>query len=346
VLPTENLEPEELASFKPGQVSTLYVRSLANGIELAKSLSLKQSGVDAVRDAMRTGLPIEGKVSGENKGGFTVELPGLQAFCPFSQMDVGPSKPLAAYLGQSFRFKVTRIEGRNVVLSRAALVREEQEVERKEILSKLNEGDTLLVSVVKIESFGVFVDIGGGLNALVPNSELSWSRQESARSICAVGDKLSVKIIRIETQGDKPRIAASVKQVEGDPWDLSVDRYETGMICEATITKLMAFGAFAEISNGIEGLIHISEMSSKKRVNQPGEVVKVGDKVQVRIVGIDRINKKISLSLKVDDHDVAEQEAMKEHADDEHRGVEFKTKNASATLGDAFLRAKSVGKKS
>ena len=150
--------------------------------------------MDSLRDAMNVGLPVEGKVSGENKGGYTVEIAGARAFCPFSQMDVISGKPAAAFIGQTFRFKVIKVAGRDVVLSRAALLREEQAGERAKVLEKLQVGETVLATVVKLESFGVFVDIGGGLNALVPMSELSWSRPSSAHAVCNVGDKVTVKI--------------------------------------------------------------------------------------------------------------------------------------------------------
>lgn len=344
VLPTEGLEPEERQKFKVGQSYSVYVSSVRNGIELATSLSAKQAGMDNLREAMNSGLPVEGKVSGENKGGYNVELPGARGFCPFSQMDVVPGKPPAAFIGQTFKFKVTKVAGRDVVLSRAALLREEQAADREKILESMKEGDTVTATVVKIENFGAFVDIGGGLNALVPISELSWSRPASPHSVVTVGDKAVVKILKIERGGDRPRISASMKQIEGDPWDHVVEKLETGSISEVRVTKLMPFGAFAEIVPGVEGLIHISELSAKRRISTPGEVVQVDQRVSAKITGIDRINRRISLSMKVLEADFVEQEGKKKieqqkAAEDEHRGVEFRTKGATATLGDAFLKA-------
>jgi len=344
VLVTDSMSKDEVDTFKIGNTYTLYVSSLRNGIELATSISSRNAGMDSMRDAMNSGLPVEGKVTGENKGGYTVELAGVRAFCPFSQIDVVSGKPAAVFIGQSFKFKVIKASGRDVVLSRAALLREEQAGERAKILEKLQVGETLLVSVVKIESFGAFVDLGGGLNALVPISELSWSRPSSPHSVVTVGDKVTVKILKVDTSGDRPKISASMKQVEGDPWDLTVEKIENGSIVEVKVTKLMQFGAFAEILPGVEGLIHISEMSAKKRINTPGEIVAVGETVKVKITGIDRIQRRIGLSMKVLEADYVEQEGKKsldaaKQAHDEHRGVEFRSQAASATLGDAFLRA-------
>lgn len=350
VLPTDSMTPEEKEKFKVGETYSLYVSSIRNGIELATSLNARQAGMDSLRDAMNSGLPVEGKVSGENKGGYNVELPGARGFCPFSQMDVVPGKPPAAFIGQTFKFRITKVAGRDVVLSRSALLREEQTAEREKVLETIKEGDTKTVTVVKIENFGAFVDIGGGLNALVPISELSWSRPSSPHSVVSVGDKAVVKILKIDRSGDRPKVSASMKQVEGDPWDHVVEKLETGSIAEVRVTKLMQFGAFAEIVPGVEGLIHISELSARRRISTPGEVVSVDQKVQAKITGIDRINRRISLSMKVLDADFAEQEGKKKleqqkNPDDEHRGVEIRSKGATATLGDAFLRAAQKAKR-
>lgn len=349
ILATDALSQEEIAKFKVGETYPLYVSSLKNGIELATSISSRHAGMDSLREAMNSGLPVEGKVTAENKGGYTVELAGARAFCPFSQMDVVSGKPAAAFIGQTFRFKVIKVAGRDVVLSRAALLREEQAGERAKILEQLQVGDTVLATVVKIESFGAFIELGGGLNALVPISELSWSRPASVHAVVNVGDKVHAKILKIDTTGDRPKVSASMKQVEGDPWDVTVEKLETGAIVDVKVTRLMQFGAFAEILPGVEGLIHISEMSAKKRVNTPGEIVDVGQTVKAKITGIDRIQRRIGLSMKVLDADYVEQEGKKkieeqQRADDEHRGVEFRSKGASATLGDAFLKAANKSK--
>jgi len=350
VLATESMSKEEIDKFKVGETYSLYVSSLKNGIELATSISARSAGLDSMREAMASGLPVEGKVAAENKGGYTVELAGVRAFCPFSQIDVVSGKPAAAFLGQTFKFRVIKVAGRDVVLSRAALLREEQAAERSKVLAKLQVGEMVLATVVKIESFGAFVDLGGGLNALVPMSELSWSRPSSAHSVVDVGQKVSVKILKIDTSGERPKVSASMKQVEGDPWDVSVEKLENGAIVDVKVTRLMQFGAFAEIMPGVEGLIHISEMSAKKRVNTPGEIVQAGSTVKVKITGIDRIQRRIGLSMKVLEADYVEQEGKKKldqakREEDEHRGVEFRSNAASATLGEAFLRAAEKSKR-
>ncbi len=343
-LVTDALSEEELGRFEEGKTYQLYVVSVRNGIELGASLSEKQAGLDGLRQAYESSLPVMGKVVSENKGGYSVELAGAKGFCPFSQMDVVSGKPPAAYIGQSFKFIVTKFSGRDVVLSRSSLIRQEQEVEQKKLLEQLEVGAVVKATVTKFESFGAFVDLGGGLTALVPNSELSWARGMNAHSLLTLGETVMAKVIKIEPSLGRTKIACSLKQVEGDPWDYLVNEFDTGQIHTVTITKLMAFGAFAELKPGIEGLIHISEMSSKRRISTPGELVKVGDKVTTQIVSIDRMSRKIGLSMKATDQGyVAEQEQKKildeKTKQDEHRGVEFVTKAATSTLGEAFKKA-------
>lgn len=344
VLVTDGLTPEDIAKYKVGETYPLYISSLKNGIELATSISTRNAGLDGLIQALNSGIPIDGKVVGENKGGYSVEITGAKAFCPFSQMDVISGKPPATYIGQTFRFKIIKVAGRDVVLSRSVLLREEQAGERAQVLESLEVGKNMLATVVKIETFGAFVDIGGGLNALVPMSELSWSRVASAHTVVTVGEKVSIKILKIDTTGDRPKVSASMKQVVGDPWDVTVETLETGSIVDVKITRLMEFGAFAEILPAVEGLIHISEITSKRRISTPGELLTVGQTVKVKINAIDRIQRRIGLSMKVLEADFVEQEGKKRLADqtkveDEHRGVEYRSTAPSATMGNAFLAA-------
>ena len=346
VLVTDGMAAEEVAGYKVGESYQLYVSSLKNGIELATSVSTRNAGLDGLMLAMNSGLPIDGKVVAENKGGYSVEIAGAKAFCPFSQMDIISGKPPAAFIGQTFKFKIIKVAGRDVVLSRSILLREEQAGERAQVLEKLEVGQNMLASVVKIETFGAFVDIGGGLNALVPMSELSWSRVSSAHTVVTVGDKVSIKILKIDTTGSRPKISASMKQVVGDPWDVTVETLETGSIVDVKITRLMEFGAFAEILPAVEGLIHISEITSKRRISAPGEMLTVGQTVKVKINAIDRIQRRIGLSMKVLEVDFVEQEGKKRineqaKVEDEHRGVEYRAPAQSSSVGNAFSVAMS-----
>lgn len=339
--------PEDLDTLIPGAEIPLYVSSTDNGIELVKSLSAQQASSEALQAAYQNGLPVSGKVTGENKGGFTVEISGMKGFVPFSQMEFGKAKPADEYIGKTFEFQITRFQGREVVLSRSALIREENEAQRQKILNQLEEGQQHLCKVTKIEEFGAFIDLGGGLNALIPRSEIGWSRTASVAEAVKVGEEVHVKIIKIDRTGPKLKIAASMKQMEGDPWDITADKLSVGQTVSGSPTRLVPFGAFVEIAPGVEGLLHISEMSSKKRIAQPGEVVSVGTSVQVRITSIDRIQRRIGLSMKSLDDDTLDAETkakyLKKQEDENlHRGVEFvdTAVGTSNAFGDAFARAK------
>ena len=338
--------PEELQELKPGQVLTLFVLSRGSGgLELSKRLRMQDLDFDKLQDAASAGIPVEGKVSGENKGGFTVDLPGAKGFVPFSMMDFPPTKPAAEYIGKTFKFRVMRIERKEAVLSRVAILREEEQVEQAKLLGSLEPEMVMEATVVKIENFGAFVDLGHRLNALVPRSEVSWTRVADVGEAVSVGQKVTIRIMQIDRSGPKIRISASVKQAGRDPWETEVDRMEVGQAVRGRVTRLMAFGAFVELTPGVEGLIHISEMSGKRRVLQPGEVVKSGETVEVRIQSIDRGTRRIGLSLKALQGDVMDEETKAKYVkqqekEQEGRGVELIQEGRGGSIfGDAFVQA-------
>lgn len=350
VIERAQFEEKELAAMKPGDKLTLFVAKMSSaGIELAKTLRSKDMSKDRLYEALNSGVPVEGKVVAENKGGYTVEVAGGKGFVPFSQMDVVRGLGPAEYLNKTFRFRVTQIKGRDIVLSRAALIREEQAEAQSRLLGEIEPDQVHNATVIKREKFGIFVDVGSGLTALIPMSEISYSRSSDILDKFQPGDQLQVKIISVDRSTPKPRIAASLKQLGGDPWDVQADKLAVGSTIKGEVTRLAAFGAFVEIYPGIDGLLHISEMSAKKRINQPGEVVHVGQKVEVKITAIDRIQKRISLSMKALDPDAQIDEDTRKKflkdaekaKDDEHRGVEFtdvKIKGSGA-FAKAFEKA-------
>lgn len=339
--------PEELAALKPGQILNLFVISTgAGGIELSKRLKMQDLDFEKIREAQQNGIPVEGKVSGENKGGYTVDLPGAKGFVPFSQMDLPPSKPASEYIGKTFQFRITRIDRKEAVLSRTAILKEEEQALQAKMLGELQSGALMEATVQKIESFGAFVDLGHRLNALVPRSELSFARVNDLSEVVSIGQKVTVKILNIDRSGPKIRISASLKQAGKNPWEDDVDNLQVGQTLTGTVTKLMQFGAFVEVRPGLEGLIHISEMDGKRRVTQPGEVVQVGQTVEVKVLSIDRINKRISLSLKALQGDILDEATKAKYlkqqaADQEGRGVEHISQSGfGGAFGAAFEDAK------
>lgn len=298
-IPKEEFKAEELERLRPGDTLEAYVVRAGGAPRLARAMGMRSLDLDALIEAARTGVPVEGKVSGENKGGFQVDLPGLRGFVPFSQMDAGLRPPPSEHIGKTYRFRVLEVRGKDVVLSRAALLREEQAAQRAEVLAKLEEGQVLRVAVVKVETFGLFVDVGAGLHALVPRSEVSWGRSDEARSGIQAGDQVTVKVIRVERGGEKPRVTVSIREAGDDPWALVPERFPVGTTARGRVTRLAQFGAFVELSPGIEGLLHVSEMSATRHVRTPGEVARQGDELTVSVTAVDTAARRISLSMKV-----------------------------------------------
>jgi small subunit ribosomal protein S1 len=225
----------------------------------------------------------------------------VTAFCPMSQMDIRPVDDPESYVGQSLHFLITRVEGggRNVVVSRRKLLEQEQARSIETFLAEVKEGQTVEGKVTRVVPFGAFVEIAPGVEGLVHVSELGWSRTLNPDEAVSVGQTLAAKVLRIKTEGKgRLRIDLSVKQTGADPWDSIAATLHAGDKREGTVTRVAPFGAFVEIAPGIEGLVHISEMSYLKRVTKPEEMVSPGDTVPVMIKEVDGQARRISLSMR------------------------------------------------
>ncbi len=289
--------------YKVGDSITLYVvHADESEVRLSKVMTGK-GGIEILYDAHADKVPIEGRVIETCKGGFRVKVAGKTAFCPVSQMDVHYIEEPEKYVGQTLSFLVTRIEsgGRNIVLSRRELVQREIEENRNAYLKTVSAGDVVDGRVTRVMPYGAFVELVPGLEGMIHVSELSWSRIEKPEQVVSPGDLIKVKILSIEQGSDPrrpPKISLSVKHVTGDPWNEVTSKYMAGQRIEGIITRCADFGAFVEIEPGVEGLIHISELSYKKRVVKASDMVAPGDRVAVMIKSIDPENRRISLSLK------------------------------------------------
>ncbi|MFZ7126121.1 MAG: 30S ribosomal protein S1 [Desulfobacterales bacterium] len=284
--------------YAEGDVIKLYVVGIDESqIRLSKAIS-GAGGIALLREAYENRVPVDGKVTETCKGGYRVQILQRRAFCPGSQMDLRPSGKPDDHVGQTHRFLVTQLDerGRNIVLSRRKLLEAEREEQRKETLASLAEGDIREGTVVKLMPYGAFVEIGPGLEGMVHISELSWSRVEKPEQVCREGETLAVKVLKIESGGK--RISLSARQVETDPWETVAERFQPGQAVGGKVTRLAGFGAFVEIAPGIEGLVHLSEMSYVKRVIKPDEIVSPGQTVTVVIKDIDTASRRVSLSLK------------------------------------------------
>lgn len=284
--------------FKIGETLELYIVSLGEG-EIRLSKSISGAGSDRLLyDAYKNRIPVEGKVIEDCKGGFKINIMKKIAFCPISQIDVKYVETPDEYIGATFDFLITKVEdrGKNIVVSRRNLLKEQQEKAKKEFFENFKPEDTFDASVKTIMPYGVFVEIFPGVEGLVHISELSWSRVAHPDEIIKVNDTIKVKILDIDKETSK--ISMSAKQVLGDPWETVHAQFKNGDKTNGKVTRCADFGAFVEIAPGIEGLVHISEMSYKKRVLKAEDIVSPGDRVPVTIKDVDSLKRRISLSMK------------------------------------------------
>lgn len=283
---------------KEGDKLDAYVSSLEGETRLTKSL--KSSSRQAIRDAFENDVPIDGRVTGFNKGGLVVNLGGTRAFCPMSQIEIGFCSEPESYAGKTVSFKILELKngGRNIVVSRRAILHEEAKIAGKALRETLSVGDKLKGKITRLERFGAFVDIGG-VEGLVHVSEISHTRVNDPKSVLNSGADIEVKILSMENLGGaKERISLSMKALLPDPWLSIHETAREGDVITGKVVSLQSFGAFVEITPGIEGLIHISQISGEKRIGTPGEALTVGQKVQARVQQIDTVQRRISLSIR------------------------------------------------
>ena len=288
--------------YKVGDTVKLYVVSLTES-EVILSTAISGAGkATMLQDASQSRTPVEGKVTGVIKGGFSVDILGKRAFCPVSQMDVKYVEDQEAYLGQTHTFLITRYEegGRNIVVSRRDLLNEEIKEKQRVFFDKVKEGDTVQGTVTKLMPYGAFIELIPGVEGMAHISELSWSRIEKPEEIVQPGDGVTVKLLKIEPSKDSDtlKISLSMKQTSANPWDGLETTFNTGDQVSGKVVRLTSFGAFVEILPGVDGLVHISEMSHTRRVLKPDDVVQVGERVQVVVKSIDMDSRRISLSIK------------------------------------------------
>lgn len=252
-----------------------------------------------LQQAAELGIPVEGLVTEVVKGGLSVDVAGVRGFCPASQIDNRFVEDLAIYVGQRLTFQISRYEPRNVVLSRRALIEEEQQRRAIETKKSLQIGLVVRGKIVGFKPFGAFVDIGG-LEGMLHVSELGYSRVEKPEDVLSLGQEVEVVIIKMEPAQGKERndrISLSLKALGNDPWNDVVKNLREGQRIKGKITRLQPFGAFVEIAPAVEGLVHISELGAGRRINHPKEVVSEGQEVEAVVLAIDSDKRRLSLSL-------------------------------------------------
>jgi len=252
---------------------------------------------DRVNEAYEKDEIIKGYIKCRTKGGMIVDVFGIEAFLPGSQIDVKPIRDYDMYVGKTMEFKVVKInhEFKNVVVSHKALIEEELEQQKKEIIAKLEKGQVLEGTVKNITSYGVFIDLGG-VDGLIHITDLSWGRVNHPEEIVQLDQKLNVVILDFDD--DKKRIALGLKQLTPHPWDSLSESLKVGDVVKGRVVVMADYGAFVEIQPGVEGLIHVSEMSWSQHLRSAQEFLKVGDEVEAQILTLDREERKMSLGIK------------------------------------------------
>ena len=287
----EFLDKEGNLTVKEGDIVEAYFVSDKRG-EI--TLTVKMTGKFINRhldEAYESGIPVEGKVLEERKGGYTVKIADKDAFCPFSQIDLYP-KSAEDYIGNNYTFLITEMNRFNTVVSRRKLIEREKNKKLEQLKETLEIGDIISGTILNIKDFGVFVDLGY-VEGFIPVSELGWGRIDSPEDIVSIGDPVTIEVKALDWE--KNRITLSLKNASIS-WDEIADKYPAGKTLKAKIVSLTDFGAFAELEKGISGLIHISKLSTGKRINHPRDVVTEGEIVDVVIEQVDIEKKKISLA--------------------------------------------------
>jgi small subunit ribosomal protein S1 len=259
-----------------------------------------------LEQALAHGIPVEGVVTGENKGGFDVQIGTARAFCPGSQIDYrrGPRVAGALYVGQRFRFRVIKIEGsgRNIVVSRRALLEDEAAQQAARLWETLQVGAVVRGTVTNLRDFGAFVDLGG-VEGLIHIGELGYGRVEHPSEVLAVGQQVEVQVTKIqppldeEAPGGRRQIGLSLKALAEDPWATAAQRFPLGATVAGIVRRLESFGAFVELLPGVEGLAHISKLVLDRRIAHARQVLTVGQTVEVTILAVDPDKRRISLSM-------------------------------------------------
>jgi small subunit ribosomal protein S1 len=284
---------------KPGEEVEVFIDRIENEngmVVLSKDKADMLRAWNDISRAAENEEVIEGTVIAKVKGGLSVDI-GVKAFLPGSQIDLRPVRNMDVYIGKTYKFKVIKFNKRrgNIVLSRRALLEEERESLRTQTLDAMKEGSVVRGMVKNITDYGAFIDLGG-MDGLLHITDMSWGRVKHPSELLNVGDEIEVIVLKFDNE--KERVSLGMKQLKADPWEEVAKRFPVGQKLSGKVVSLADYGAFIELEEGIEGLIHVSEMSWTKRVKHPSQLVKVGDEVNVQVLEVDRENRRISLGMK------------------------------------------------
>jgi small subunit ribosomal protein S1 len=263
---------------------------------LSKEKAAKINIWEQIREVYENGGRIKGKIISRVKGGFSVDI-GLQAFLPGSQIDLRPVRDMDSLVGTEHTFRILKYDNRrgNIILSRRAILEAERRALKEETFKILEKGATLEGTVKNIKNYGLFVDLGG-IDGLVHITDMSWGRIGHPSEIYQLGSRIKVKVLSFDR--DKERVSLGIKQLTPDPWSKAEERYPVGTRINGRVVNLTDYGAFVEVEEGVEGLLHVSEMSWIKRIRHPSQILNVGDQVHVMVLNLDVAKKRIALGMK------------------------------------------------
>lgn len=288
-----------------GDTVKAFVASTKGGtITLRTRMGRGKEASSELKQAFEHAITVMGTVKAVNKGGVEVEVAGQRAFCPVSQLDLHYVEDAQSFVGQSLEFRISRFESEgprnNIVLSRKVLLQEERKKQAEKMLASLQVGNTLRGKVSTLKDYGAFVELGG-VEGMLHVSELSYDRVKHPSEVLQVGQELDVKILKIEKSKDPKRgdrISLSLKALGDNPWDAGVEELKPGQVIKGEVVRCETFGAFVALPSGLEGLVHVSEMDAKRRINHARDAVSIGDEIEVLVLSLDHDRKRISLSMK------------------------------------------------
>jgi len=273
------------------------VVSTAGGLTLSRRLQRGAASAQQLEDAFRAGLPVDGKVERDVKGGYEVRVAGLRAFCPMSQIDVVRTTDPAQHIGRVYAFRITEYKeaGKNLVVSRRALLEDEQRASAADVRRSIVPGAVVTGRVVSVRDFGAFVDLGAGVQGLLHVSEMAWSRVGDTSQFVAAGESITVQVLRVDEGTQK--IALGLKQLTADPWSTAGTRYEVGQVRTGRVTRLAEFGAFVELEPGIEGLAHASTFPPTGKSEGWSRAIAVNMTGAFEILSLDLEKRRIGVAL-------------------------------------------------
>lgn len=300
IVPIDQFQREELERLAPGAEVEIFIEDREDSegnVLLSKEKAEKIKVWESIARASEQGEVVEGRVVSRIKGGLTVDLGGVKAFLPGSQIDLRPVRNFDQLIGQTFQMRILKMNARrgNIVLSRRVLLEEERNKRKEQTLGTLKEGQVVRGTVKNLTEYGAFIDLGG-IDGLLHITDMSWGRIGHPSEIFSVGDKVDVVVLKYDREHEK--VSLGYKQRLPDPWSQVGGKYPVGKRVRGKVVSLAEYGAFVELEPGIEGLVHVSEMSWTHKVRHPSKLVSVGDLVDAVVLNVDPNNKRISLGMK------------------------------------------------